>query len=109
MDEVSPFRLAADVSGRIAQFVSDIDINSLPHDQRQTVVALKNQGGDIRLEVRDYGMAETRAEQERLAKAIAERIEAAQATILKLSEYNLLGAADVAQLTAQLDQLRTVL
>ncbi len=109
MDEVSPFKLAADINGRIAQFLSSVDVGSLPHDQRQTLATLKNQATDIRLEVRDYGMAETHAEQERIAKAIAERVEAAQATILKVSEYNLLGAADVAQLSAQLDQLKAVL
>ena len=109
MDEVSPFALTKDINGRIAQLASSLDIDSLPREQREAVMTLKNQATDIRLEVRDYGMAETRAEQERLARAVAGRVEAMQATILKASEYNLLGAADVAQLSAQLDQLKAVL
>lgn len=108
MDEASPFTLAKDISGRIAQLASGLDVDSLPREQREAVMVLKNQATDIRLEVRDYGMAETRAEQERLARAVAERVEAARATILQVSEYNLLGAADVAQLSAQLDQLKAV-
>lgn len=109
MEGVSPFALAKDISARIAAFASGIDINSLPREQHEAVTALKNQAIDLRLEIRDYGMAETRSQQEQLAKAAAERLEALQASILKVSEYNLLGAADVAQLSAQSQQLIDVL
>lgn len=109
MDEVSPFKLAKDISARIAQLVSSIDVESLPREQRETVIALKNQAVDIRLEIRDYGLAETQEEQKQLARAAAERLQVLQATVLKASEYNLLGAADVAQLSAQVQQLIEVL
>ncbi len=105
MEGASPFQLVKDISARIAQMASSLDIDSLPREQREVVTLLKNQAIDIRLEIRDYGLAETRQEQEQLAKAAAERIEIMQATVLKASEYNLLGAADVAQLSAQLQQL----
>lgn len=108
-EEASPFKLAKDIGAQIAQIVSSVDVASLPRDEQKVVMELKNQAIDLRLDVRDYGMAETRTEQERLAKAAAERLEALQANILKASEYNLLGAADVAQLSAQLQQLIAVL
>lgn len=109
MEGASPFALAKDISARIASFVSGVDADSLPREQREAVMALKNQATDLRLEIRDYGMAETRSQQEQSAGAVAERLELLQATILKVSEYNLLGAADVAQLSAQAQQLIDVL
>ena len=109
MAEVSPFALAKDIAGYVARFISNLDLDSLPREQRDATTLLKNQAADLRLDMRDYGLAETRASQERVAKEVAERVEAAQATVLKLSEYNLLGAADVAQLSAQLQQLKAVL
>ncbi|HEY5806098.1 MAG TPA: hypothetical protein VIS56_01780 [Candidatus Saccharimonadales bacterium] len=109
MEETSPFKLAKDISAHVARLVSGLDIDSLPLNVRETVMTLKAQATDIRLDVRDYGMAETREDQQRLAKEAVERLESIQATILKASEYNLLSAADVAQLSAQLQQLITVL
>jgi hypothetical protein len=109
VEEASPFKLAKDIAAYTAQFVSSRDINSLPPEERDVVIELKNQATDIKLEIRDYGMAETRDEQERLAKETTDRLESMQATILLASQYNLLGAADVAQLSAQLQQLIAVL
>jgi len=109
MEGASPFVLAKDISARLAWFVSGVDVDDLPREQREIVMALKNQAVDLRLEIRDYGMAQTHGEQEQLAKAVAERLEFLQASILKVSEYNLLGAADVAQLSAQVQQLKEVL
>lgn len=109
MAEGSPFALAKDIAGYVARFVSNLDVDSLPREQREAAMLLRNQAADLRLDMRDYGLAETRDAQERAAKEVAERVEATQATILKLSEYNLLGAADVAQLSAELQQLKAVL
>ena len=108
-EEASPFKLAKDIGAFVSVFISNTDVDSLPREQREAVMLLKNQAADIRLDMRDYGLAETRQAQERLAKEVAEHLEALQATILKVSEYNLLGAADVAQLSAQLQQLIAVL
>ena len=108
-EEASPFALAKNIGAFVSRFLSGTDVHSLPREQREVVMLLKNQAADIRLDIRDYGMAETRAQQEHLAKETAERLEAFQTTVLKVSEYNLLGAADVAQLSAQLQQLIAVL
>ncbi|HTH71798.1 MAG TPA: hypothetical protein VL737_00345 [Candidatus Pristimantibacillus sp.] len=109
MAEGSPFALAKDIAGFVARFVSNLDLDDLPREQREATTLLKNQAADLRLDMRDYSLADTRISQERVAKEVAERVDAAQATILKLSEYNLLGAADVAQLSALLQQLKAVL
>lgn len=109
MAEGSPFALAKDIAGHVARFASNLDLDSLPREQREATTLLKSQAADLRLDMRDYSLADTRADQERAAKEVAERVDTAQATILKLSEYNLLGAADVAQLSALLQQLKAVL
>jgi len=109
VEEPSPFQLSKDIAAFVARFVSNIDADTLPREQRAIVMDLRSQATDIRLEIRDYGTAETRQEQEWRAKAVIERLDAMQVTIVKASEYNLLGAADVAQLSAQLQQLIAVL
>jgi len=104
-EEVSPFRLAKDIGAQIAQLVANIDVDSLPREQRELLMLLKNQATDVRLDIRDYGMAETSEQQTRLAKEAADRLKNIQVTIVKVSEYNLLGAADTAQLSAMAEQL----
>ena len=109
VDYESPFGLAKNIGAQIAHLLSTYDVDSLPLEQREAVRLLKNQAADMRLDIRDYGMAETRAQQQQLAKEVTERLEQLQATILKISEYNLVSAVDVAQLSAQLQQLISVL
>lgn len=109
MDYGSPFALAKEIAASVARLMAGIDIESLQPQAREAVTQLKNQAADIRLDMRDYGLADNRAEQERIAKELAERLAKLQASILRASEYNILGAADVAQLSANVQQLISVL
>lgn len=66
---------------------------------------IKRQAIDARLEVRDYEYAETRAEQQKSALSANKYLQKLQTNMLKASESNLFSAADVALLSAQIEQI----
>lgn len=88
--------LAALATGKLNAF----DVETLSYEEKELVRTLKLQLSDARLDVRDYEYAQTRADQQHAASEGRQRLEQLQQQILKASEYNLLGAIDVAQLSA---------
>lgn len=88
--------LAALANGKLTSF----DVETLSYEEKELVRTLKLQLSDARLDVRDYEYAQTRVEQQQAATEGRQRLEQLQQQILKASEYNLLGAIDVAQLSA---------
>ncbi|MBC7581610.1 hypothetical protein H7097_01945 [Aeromicrobium sp.] len=69
------------------------------------ITDLKNNLIDARLDIRDYEFSETRAEQQGHVKQVYESLEKVRGDILTASEYNVFNAVDVAQFTAQLEQI----
>lgn len=105
MEEQSPFlgikRLETELQGRLAA----LDIVTLPVNERKLISGLKNELIDARLDIRDYELSETREEQLRKAGEARQRLERIRKMILGLSEYNVFGSVDVAQLSAELEQI----
>jgi hypothetical protein len=107
--EQSPFELAKTLQGMVQSRLSGIDIDSLPPHERELLRQIKRQLTDIRLDIRDYGLSETRAEQKHRSKAAITRLGELQHQLLQASEYNIFGAADVAIISALIQQLMTEL
>jgi len=103
----SPFELVKDLQGQVGRLLRGYDIDSLVSAERGTLTALKRQAAEVRLDVRDYGMAETVAEQRRLAAEARARLQQLDELILQAGSLDLIGAADVAQLSAMTQQLMT--
>jgi hypothetical protein len=101
----SPYELIADLQGQVGRLLRSFDIDSLPADERKILQALKRQTADARLDVRDYGLAETAAGQRSLAEATRTRLRELDDMFIKAGGMNLIGAADVAQLSATTQQL----
>ena len=104
MDQ-SPFLLIKSLELQLNGVFSRLDIFSLPNTERKLVLGMKQELIDARLDIRDYELSETRAEQLTKAGDSKERLDRIRQQILSASEYNVFGAADVAQLTAQLEQI----
>lgn len=85
--------------------LSALDIMSLPVGERKLITGLKNELIDARLDIRDYELSETRAEQLEKAGEAKQRLERVRKMILGLSEYNVFSSIDVAQRTAELEQI----
>jgi hypothetical protein len=103
--EKSPFLRIKQLEIHINGILSSVDLYELERTQQKIVVALKRELVDARLDIRDYELSETRNEQLENAKNARKRIDTLRMQILSASEYDLFGAVDVAQLTAQLDQI----
>lgn len=82
-----------------------LDQDTLDRSQQRTIAALKRLMADARLDIRDYEMADSREEMTRHSKAATRRLEQTREMILLASEGNIFGAVDVAQLTAELEQI----
>jgi hypothetical protein len=101
----TPLSRIKSLETQLRAVLSKLDISVLPKEERVIVTALKNNLTDARLDVRDYEFSETRAEQQKLAKQAHELLAKVRTGILSASEYNVFNAVDVAQFTAQLEQI----
>ncbi len=98
-----------DLANQIRRLLSVVDAHALPREQQQLVAAIKRLAEDARLDVRDYEFANTQLEQQQSATIAKERFGDLQKTILKASEYNLFGAAEIATLSAQAETITDAL
>lgn len=102
---MSLFILAKSLEGSVARLLRAIDVYELPTKQRTLIENLKRELSDTKLEVRDYELAETRQFQLTNATKAKRYLSQANKHILAASEANLFGPADVAQLSAQIEQI----
>ena len=102
---MSPFLMIKALDTQLRGTLSRLDVASLPLSEQKVVRALRNDLTDARLDVRDYELSETREEQLRKAKEAKARLSKVRKEILTASEYNVFSAVDVAQLSAQIEQI----
>lgn len=105
MDQQSPFLLVKQMETQLNGVLSAFDVFSLPTTQRKTITTLRRELTDVRLDVRDYELSETRDEQLKNAGAAKKRLDQVRRHILAASEFNVFGPVDVALLTAQIEQI----
>lgn len=99
----SLFEQVKQLERQIGGILSAYDVAELPTVQRDLAAALKNQLIDARLSVRDYEYAGTRIDQLAAAKEAKDFFRQVQDTIVKVSQFGLFGAVDVAQLSARIE------
>lgn len=107
--ERSPFELAKDLQSLVQARLRSTDIDSLPSGERELLRRLNRQLAGIRLDIRDYGLSETKADQVRLGITVARQLEELQKLLLAASEYGVFGAADTAIISAYIEQLMAAL
>lgn len=72
---------------------------------RDSIAKLKQAMSDARIYTSDYELSEMRDEQLANAKRAKKYLAQARREILKLSEYDIFSAIDVAHLSARIDQI----
>ena len=100
----SPFILIKRLEADVLRLLSHIDITDLDSVQQRTLIQLKNEMTDARLDVQDYELAETREHQLRNAKDAIRRLAHVQKAISD-NDLHVFGAVDVAHLLAQIGQV----
>ncbi|MGH7240954.1 MAG: hypothetical protein ACREGB_01515 [Candidatus Saccharimonadales bacterium] len=101
----SPLTQIKSLETQLRAVVSKYDIADLNKDERAVVTTLKHDLIDARLDIRDYELSETRAEQIAQGIESVKRLEQIRGHILAGSEYNMFSGVDVAQFSAQLEQI----
>lgn len=91
------------VEGELKGLLRRVDIDSLNTDEKKAVASIRRLTVDVRLDIRDYELSETREEQLQNAAEAKKRLDKLQKAILAAG--NVFGAADVAQLIARLEQI----
>ncbi len=102
MTHTSPQRLLKDVEDIVLGEIRAIDVYQTPVSEQRLITRIKNEIIDSRLYIRDYESSETRQHQTDIAEKLHSVLNHLLKNILRLSEYGLLSAVDVAQVSAQL-------
>ncbi|HYH75706.1 MAG TPA: hypothetical protein VD735_07165 [Candidatus Saccharimonadales bacterium] len=105
MASISIFQETKELETEVGRILSAYDLADMPREQGNLVTSLKHLLIDARLDARDYEYAQTRADQLQTATEGRQRLGQAQAAIVKISEYGLFGAVDVAQLSATIQHI----
>jgi hypothetical protein len=103
MEQSSPFLAMQDVETQIKALLRAVDTELLELDEKKAVAALRRLAVDVRLDIRDYELSETRAEQLAKAGQAKHGLEKIQANVVAAS--SIFGPADVAQLDARLQHV----
>jgi hypothetical protein len=93
------------LEGSLQLAFAGVDVYELDAPVRKLVQGVKRDMTDVRLDVRDYEFADTLADQQRSGKAARKRLQKIEKHVLSLSEHGLVGAADVAEYSARIDDL----
>lgn len=102
MSDIPPQRLLKDVEDIILGEIRSIDVYQTPAQEQRLITRIKNGLVDSRLYIRDYESSETRIAQQDISAKLKIVLNQLLKNILRLSEYNILSAVDVAQISAQL-------
>ena len=105
--EQSPFLLVRQLEVRINSALSAFDRYILEAPQQKILVSIRRELVDARLDIRDYELSETRELQLKSATIAKKRLETLRKHILAASEFGTFSAADVADLTSQLEAIET--
>lgn len=100
-----PYALAKRLEADIRGILATVDKPSQDAPTRQLLVRLQRETTDMRLDARDYEVAETRAAQAKLAEVAAKRLYAIRENMLLASQNNIFSAIEVAQLSAHIDRI----
>ena len=105
MENQSPFLAMQRVEGQLKGMLRALDTDLLNVEEKKGMATLRRLAVDTRLDIRDYELSETRDEQVKYALVATKRLGKLEAAILATG--SMLGAADVAQLTAYLAQIQS--
>lgn len=91
------------VAGQVGAILTHIDLDTSDRPQMKLVGTIKHLLQDVRLDIRDWELADSRAEMQHLAKEGLKRLEQLHQALLLASEHDMFTAIEVADIAAQFD------
>ena len=105
MAEQTPYQLAVELQRTVKVLIAGLSADDMPHVEKTLLKQLKSNLADMRLDIRDYDLAETRAEQMSFILAAQSRVSDIREQVVVLSTYNVFSGVDVAHVTAKLEYI----
>jgi len=105
MENQSPFLAMQRVETHIKALLCSIDTDLLNADEKKAAASLRRFATDARLDIRDYELSETREEQLKKAEEARKRLAKLKASLLAVG--NMFSPADIAQVDAQLEHIKS--
>src|SRR5579864_4241759 len=103
MANSSPSVQIRQIETHVSMILRKTDQQKLGAAPRNALINLRQALADAKIYARDYEFSEMREEQLANAKKAKKYLGQSRQNILKASEFDIFGAADVAQLSAQID------
>lgn len=102
----APYELARRLEQEIKAALRSATYGSKPDRHAElSITQARRQANELRLDIRDYSLSESRAEQAKYALAARERLKVLRHAILEASSYGIFSSLEVAQLSARLDTI----
>lgn len=105
MAEESVLQHFTRVLGQVGSILSQADVDMLDRQQMRLLGTIKHLLADVRLDIRDWEMSDSRTEMQHNAAEALKRLDQARASILMASEHDLFSAIQVADITSQFDAI----
>lgn len=102
---VSALTLVTRLNTQLSGILTALDIDIIGRETSKQIARIRQLAADARLDVRDWEMAENRAEMQRYAAEATGRLDALRAGILKVSEHGIFTPIDVMDLSSQIDSI----
>lgn len=105
MEHISAYEAARRLETSLKTILAGIDIAAVDDETRKLVAVLKTRATEARLDVRDYELADSRADQRRQAGNGRERLQGLRSLMVTASGATIFSGVQVAQVSAQVDAL----
>lgn len=102
---MNPLRLLKDSESIILSELSAVDTYEISLVEQRLIGRIKAELSEAKLYIRDLETSNTLESQQKIAKKLHIIIRQIEKNILKLSEYNIFSAVDIAQISAHLYQI----
>ncbi|MBX4201988.1 hypothetical protein KW803_03830 [Candidatus Saccharibacteria bacterium] len=103
MNSKSPSAQVKDIEGQVNLILRRLDMDQVPEKGRRALNELKQSLGFAKTYTQDYELSEMRQEQLDNAKKAKKKLNNARTQVLRASEFDVFGAIDVAQLSAEIE------
>lgn len=91
------------VAGQVGAILTRIDLDLMDRAQLKLVGTIKYLLQDVRLDIRDWELADSRAEMQIHAREALKRLDQLRHTMLLASEHDIFTAIEIADISAQFD------
>ncbi len=105
MQGSSPLDQMRRLERQVLGLLAALDVDIIGPATAKAITQLKRNIGDVRLDIRDYEMADSRAELVEFGRNALKRLDTLRSSILRASESGVFSSVDVIEMTTSIDAI----